>query len=97
MRRQEVEDEAVNDRWALGQGGLFVLLRNLVYVLWRMEAIHSKPLYWVVTGSNLHAIRITLVWSTECVKRREALWGKGMLNYYRGEEGLTQGTKWPEG
>lgn len=62
-----MEDEAVNDRGHLGMEGLFVMLRNLVCVLWRMEAIHSTPLYWVVTGSNLHFIRITLVWIAECV------------------------------
>lgn len=45
-----------------GMEGLFVMLRNLVYVLCRMEAIHSKPLCWVVTGSPLHSVRITLVW-----------------------------------
>lgn len=31
-----------------GTEGLIVMLRNLVNVLWRMGAIHSKPLYWVV-------------------------------------------------
>lgn len=58
--------------------GLIVMLRNLVNVLWRMDAIHSQPLYWVVTGSDLHLIRITLVWGGECMELRVALWGKGL-------------------
>lgn len=83
-----------------GMEGLFVMLRNLVYVLCRMEAIHSKPLCWVVTGSPLHFVRITLVWGTECIGGREALWGKGMLSLYRGEEGeegLARGTNGLQG
>lgn len=79
--------------------GLFVLLRNLAYVLWRMETIQYKPLYWVVTGSDLHFRRISLVWGTECYQR-EALWGGRHVKLVRGGEGdgsLTRGTKWVGG
>lgn len=60
-----------------GMEGLIVMLRNLVKFSGEWGAIHSKPLYWVVTGSDLHLIRIPLVWG-HGVYWTEDSWGKGL-------------------